>query len=794
MRDYHVRHLKLIFDINAGDHSAHGIVTNYLAALNDGLAKVTLDAGANLKIESVKIDGNVAPYTHAGDKLTIIPPAPLTKGKEIAIEITYTMPQTNVGGGANGSGGFKWIDPRPNDPERKPEFWTQGETETNHKWVPCYDFPNDKCTSETHTTVPDNWIVIGNGEELPATHDAAKKTITYHWRMTQPHSTYLLSLAGGELDVKTAKWEGVPLYYVVPRGKADMIDASFGNTPDMLSFFSSKLGVKYPWPKYAQDAMYDFGGGMENVSATTLGQGALTDRRAGIYRMSSLNAHELSHQWFGDLVTCAFWGDAWLNESFATYFEQLYLEHSQGKDVFDSERDSALHSYLSEAARYQRPLSTTLYTNGDVMFDRHTYPKGGLILHMIRRRLGDRKFFHALGHYLNKHKYQPVIAADLQNAITEDSGVDMKPFFDQWIFKPGHPVLDATWQYDDASKTEQVTVKQTQEINKGIPVYNTPLTIGLLYNNEGRGRIERQTVTLNSLSQTFRLAASERPDAILIDPDHDLLKQINEDHWADSELPALLRLAPCVTDRRRAANAFAGDTAKMDDMHVQTLVAALVTDKSEESAANLIRLLGETKRENLRPLFLQQAQSNQTDRRAAAVTALGQLPPTRESQFLIRSLAKSDIEAYQVVRSALVAMSKYDIAENLDIYKHQIEIKSLRSTLASAAVEALSESKNEAAAPLLLEAASKEGLAMPVRENAISACGELAPGNPAVHETLLRLAQDNAHANLQTAAINALKERNDKDAVGALRALATSATDANVRDLAKDTADALEAK
>ncbi|HLJ55387.1 MAG TPA: M1 family aminopeptidase, partial [Chthonomonadaceae bacterium] len=303
-RTYHDRHLKLDFVIDAADHSAKGVVTHYLSPLQDGLATVTFDAGANLNIKTVKINGKEVKFTHEGEALNITPAAPLPAGKEVAVEIAYEMPRGGRGGGANGAGGFTWIDPRPNDPARRPGFWTQGETNTNHKWVPLYDWPNDKCTSETHTTVPAEWTVIGNGAESPVTVNAANHTKTYHWVMKQPHSTYLLSLAGGEVDVVKSSWSGIPLYYVVPKGEGGLAASSFGHTPDMLAFFSKRFGVKYPWPKYAQVLSYDFPGGMENVSATTLGppQSVLADDRSSHRGPDSLISHELGHQWFGDLV------------------------------------------------------------------------------------------------------------------------------------------------------------------------------------------------------------------------------------------------------------------------------------------------------------------------------------------------------------------------------------------------------------------------------------------------------------------------------------------------------------
>ncbi|MDE2206029.1 MAG: M1 family metallopeptidase, partial [Armatimonadetes bacterium] len=471
-RDYHVRHLNLVLSIDPATHSAAGVVTHELAPLRDGLRKIEVDAGANLTISSCTIGGVSKPFTHTGEQLFIDNGSALARGQYVSVAIHYAMPGGGRFGGANGAGGWHWIDADPNQPDRVPGFWSQGETDGNHHWVPLYDYPNDKCASDEIVTVPEAWECIGNGALISDTVDPANHTRTVHWQMKLPHSTYLLSLAGGELDIQKAEWRGVPLYYVVPKGRGWMIPGSFGNTPDMLSFYSDKLGYKYAWPKYAQDAMIDFGGGMENVSATTLGANSLTDLRAGLYPMASLDSHELAHQWFGDNVTCKDWGDIWLNESFATFMQMMYTTHLNGKDAGDFDRDRAERQYLFEASRYIRPVRDLMYSDKNQMFDSHTYPKGGLILNMLRLWMGDGPFWRGMGHYLRTNQFTPVDTKDLEKALTDSSGINVGPFFDQWIFKPGHPVLSFTWNYDQGAGSVSVEVLQQQDTSNGTPIYN----------------------------------------------------------------------------------------------------------------------------------------------------------------------------------------------------------------------------------------------------------------------------------------------------------------------------------
>ena len=769
-RDYHVRHLRLVFVINAKAHSAEGVVTHSLTPLQDHLRTIIMDAGANLKINACRLNGNPVPFQHEGETLTVTPPAALNTGHEVTLEIRYNMPGGGRFGGANGAGGFHWIDPRPEEPDRQVGFWTQGETDGNHHWVPCYDFPNDKCTSETIVTVPESWVVIGNGLEEPTTRDAARHTRTFRWSMNQPHSTYLLSLAGGELDVRKDTWRGVPLYYVVPRGKAGLIPTSFGNTPDMLSFFSDLLGVKYPWPKYAQDAMIDFGGGMENVSATTLGEQSLSDSRNERFAMSSLDSHELAHQWFGDLVTCKNWGDIWLNESFATLFEMLYMEHLEGKDSYDREREGNLRSYLREAERYKRPLSTHLYTNPDVMFDAHTYPKGGLILHMLRRELGDHAFFQGLNYYLRTNAYKPVDAHDLAKAFDEATGHNVDAFFDQWIYQPGHPIVDVTWTYDEAGKAVLLHVRQTQNTADGTPVYDTPVTVWL--HGALGSDAARTTIHLTKVDEEFRLPVAGKPDAVLLDPDHDLLKEIKENHWSDAELPVLLRSAPCYLDRVAAAHQFV--KSGIDAGKAQILQAAYGAERSDLGAAGLLDAMGEGKSEALRPLLREQLKAGNPRRRAAAATALGKLTLGAEDEALLRPLALSDTQPYVVVEGALQALGGVEMPKNLDVFRHQLQAHSQRDRLAATVVDVLNQTPQDSALPLLI-AATGPTHRLNVRRSAAQALGKLSSTDKQIDTTLVTMLHENDYPQLQSAVVQALVTRKDKDAIPVLQELAASA-------------------
>jgi aminopeptidase N len=787
-RDYDAIHLKLVLDVDAAKLATSGVVTHTIAPFRDKLASIVFDAGDNLKIARCAVNGVEAKFTHENKKLAIVTPAKvsLQRGKSCTVEIRYTMPEDGGRRGMIGREGFVWIEPSANDPERRPGFWTQGEAEGNRLWVPLYDYPNEKFTSETIVTVPEDWTVIGNGIEGRVTRDKLKKSRTFRWTMKQPHAPYLLSLAGGEMDVQRASWRGIPLIYAVPKGKGDLIPGSFSDTPDMLSFFSDRLGVKYPWPKYAQTAVFDFGGGMENVSATTLGERSLTDERSGNRNMSGLNAHELAHQWFGDLVTCKTWGEIWLNESFATFFEMYYHEYSKGKEQYDLERAGNLRSYLAEAARYKRPLSTKFYESPNAVFDSHAYPKGSLILHMLRRELGDEDFLRGLNHFLKVNAYKPVDSHDLSKAIEEATGRNVEPFFDQWVYKPGHPVLEAAWKYDEAAKVVVVTVKQTQDTSDDTPIYDMPLTIGLL---RAGSALETQTVRLNRQEQEFRLPLSARPDALLIDPQHDLLKDLKMT-WSDRELPVIFRFAPNPVDRQSALTQLTRRGA-LDEARVRLLTEALKAEEAQSVAAGILNALGQTKDPALRPLYREQMRSPQIQRRTAAFDALARLPLEKEDVERMRRAALDTKEQYAIVEIALKALATADLAGNLDVFRRQITGKSKDDRLARSAVVLLADSKENEVAPLLLEACAPR-LRLTVRRRALTGLRDKGLGSEPIRTGLTALLkEERAPTALLTDVVEVLKDRKEKEAILALEMLASTTQDTKVAEAARNAVAAL---
>jgi len=679
-------------DVDYPGRKITGHVVNTMAPLRDGIKEIILNAGTEVDIGKVTVDGQAAKYRRDGRDLYITTP-PEPRGKSIAIAIDYTCSNSHGRTFGGGGGGWHWIQAEADNPSHV-GFWTQGETESNSNWCPTWDYPNDLATSETHCTVPADWQVIGNGSLVSDTLSADKKTRTYDWKCSIPHATYLLTLCGGPFDIKKDNWEGVDLWYVVPKGQGEWIDATFGDTKDMLSFYSKVLGYKYPWPKYAQDAMYDFGGGMENASATTLGVGELTSEREGFRRAASINAHELAHQWFGDTVTCKDWGDIWLNESFATFMQNLYFEHSMGRNGYDQQLDDNMTDYIQESHRLKHPLSTKMYSTADSMFDEgHTYAKGGVILHTLRRYLGDANFFAGLHLYLETWQHTPVESDQLRRCMTEATGINCEPFWAQWIEKPGNPVLDCTWTYDEVAKQIDVTVRQTQDTSDGTPIYTIPAKIGVISQdplaNTTNSHFQELPFLLSQKEEVFKFdwdGSVKKVQAVILDPDHDFLREIPDRHWTADELPYILKYAPNCDDRSEAMRTLLSGTPS--DATIMLVAEQVRLDNGEFPAFRMVRQLGNLKRPELRSVWLGLLDDPNFQRRADAISALGQLAPDPATTEKLRAMI-NDKEPIQAVLQAIDVLANWDAKANADIFKKALAIPSHHDRIKNAAQRAL---------------------------------------------------------------------------------------------------------
>ncbi len=450
---------------------------------------------------------------------------------EVYIQYTANPSRVNQEGSAaiTDARGLYFIDPKNTDPDKPTQIWTQGETESSSCWFPTIDKPNEKMTHVLSITVEDKYKTLSNGL-LTSSKKNPNGTRTDVWNMDQPNAPYLVMMAIGEFAVVKDKYKNLAVDYYVEPAYEPYARKIFGNTPEMMGFFSEITGVEYPWKKYAQVVVRDYvSGAMENTSATLFGEFVQQTPAEMIdQNYEDVIAHELFHHWFGDLVTCESWANLPLNESFATYGEYLWNEHKYGRDAADLHLQEGLSQYIEESYQKKVDLIRFDYEVREDMFDRHSYQKGASVLHMLRKYVGDDAFFESIKTYLNDNAYQPAEIHQLRLAFEKVCGEDLNWFFNQWFLDKGHPILDVSWSWDEEQKLLKLQLEQTQN-KETAPVYRLPLSIAL----SEQGKVRNEKVNMTESSQEFTFALASKPDFLLVDAEHQLLGQINQQLTTD---------------------------------------------------------------------------------------------------------------------------------------------------------------------------------------------------------------------------------------------------------------------
>lgn len=498
-RAFDTEHIRLEVEVDLARRRLSGVCTTTLRALEVGAKAMEFDA-VNFRIRGVRVNGRKARHSYDHSRLTVVGPGPAQAGTRWTVEISYEVRQPKLG--------LYFIGPDPSDRKKPLQAWTQGEDEYARYWFPCHDAPQDRTTTEIIARVPRGYTAVSNGKLIKKS--LRGRQAHFHWKQDIPHATYLVTLAVGQFVEIKDSWRGVPVtYYCAPGQEADARRA-FGKTPRMMEFFSKKIGVPYPYAKYAQVAALDFiFGGMENTSATTQTALTLHDERAHLdFSSDPLVAHELAHQWFGDLLTCRHWSQAWLNESFATYFEALFTEFDKGQDEFQWEMHQNAESYFEEDKdHYRRPLVTHVYKQPSDLFDRHLYEKGSWVLHMLRSLLGEEGFWRSIHTYVADNREKVVDSQDLLEAVQKATGRNLAKFFDQWVFKAGHPELKVRAWWDSRKKKMFVRVVQTHGVNGENGLFTWPITLAF-YTSRGVRRFDKG---IDKKTHLFECPLAEEP-------------------------------------------------------------------------------------------------------------------------------------------------------------------------------------------------------------------------------------------------------------------------------------------
>ncbi|MEO5682478.1 MAG: M1 family metallopeptidase [Chitinophagaceae bacterium] len=546
--------------------------------------------------------------------------------------------------------GLYFINPKGEDKEKPTQIWTQGETEAGSVWFPTIDKPNQRCTDEIYMTVPEKYVTLSNGL-LTSQKKNTDGTRTDYWKMDLPHAPYLFFMGVGDYAIVRDAYKGKEVSYYVEKPYAAVARKIFGLTPEMIAFYSRITGVEYPWAKYSQITGRDYvSGAMENTTATLHTDALQQDARELVdgNKFEEYVAHELFHQWFGDLVTTESWSNLTVNESFANYSEVLWNQYKYGKDAGDDKNFEDMQGYLGSHSE-AKDLVRFHYADKEDMFDAVSYNKGGRILHMLRTYLGDSAFFKGMNLYLTTNKFKTGEAHQLRLAFEEVSGLDLNWFFNQWYFGSGNPKVDINYTYDDAAGKATVIVQQVQE---GEQVFRLPVAIDV-YNGKNK---TRQYVWIEHKTDSFSVPYKKRPDLINVDGDKVMLWDKKDDKtvenfihqytYAGSYLDrkeaidfcakvqedprALSLLKTAMKDRYFALRSYTIGELDLKKANVKNEIETLLVDIAKNDTKPTVRaaalgLLGQYAKADYKPLFIKSVQDSSYSVSGEALGALAQL-------------------------------------------------------------------------------------------------------------------------------------------------------------------------
>lgn len=665
---FRVEHILLDLVVNPIERTVLGTVTHRVKTIAPGQKTLSLDQ-VGLTIESILLKGKNASFLIEGHLLRIELDQEPLPGDVFEFSIRYRV--------KNPRRGLYFTGPDTDFPQKPYQSWTQGQDEDSRYWFPTFDYPNQKATSELIATVPQGFTAISNGA-LISTQNLGEKT-RFHYRLGTPHVTYLITLVVAEFEF----WEdqgpgGLPVQYFVAPGRKEDGKRAFHNTPKMVEVFEAKTGIPYPYEKYSQVAVQDFiFGGMENTSATTQTDTTLHDARAHLdFSSDPLVAHELAHQWFGDLVTCRDWSHGWLNEGFATFMEQIWVESNpKTKNGFQEGgfEEAKYYAYqdlkeylMDDHQSYRRPIVCNSYIEPIDLFDTHLYQKGGLVLNLIRFLLGEELFWKSIQLYLNRHRGQSVETLDLIRAIEDATGRNLRRVFDEWVYQAGYPEFEVSYQWHDDKKIAELVIEQKQTEGRPFlakegavtPLFHLPVTVELTLSH---GEKTTQKIELGELRERIFISVQSKPLMVRFDRDHWIPKTLKFPRPKEMLIYQLQNDSDCM-GRIEAIQ----ELVKMSDADVVSILSQVVLNDSfwgvqAEAAAALAQLRSLAAREAL----IAALQVKHPKARRAVVKALGTYKdaisaPVASNEvelFLLKQLKKPSYR--EVIRSfSLKALSE----------------------------------------------------------------------------------------------------------------------------------------
>jgi aminopeptidase N len=758
-REVDVLHLALEVTPDFTQRTIEGRATITFKPILKPVREIKLDA-VDLDVHTVTSTEKIQGYQVTADKLVITFVTNLPPGQETSVTVTYS---------AEPKLGIYFRTPEMGYKEGDTHLFSQGEETDARYWYPCFDSPNEKFTSEVTCRVREGMTVISNGRLLSSEKDPATGLVAFHWTQEQPHANYLITLCAGYLGKLEDRYKNVPLAFYTPASEIQDATTSFRDTKDIMGFFEEEIGVPYAWPKYDQVCVNDFvEGGMENTSATTLTDSTLFEDATGNLRDSdSLIAHEMAHQWFGDLVTCKDWSHIWLNEGFATYYETLYMGHKNGRDAIIYELYSRART-ITGVTNDVTPIVRRTFVSSHEMFNYLVYDKASWVLHMLRSQLGADTYRRCIKTYLERYQYGNVVTENLRSVIEELTGRSYDQFFDQWLYHAHQPELEVSYDWDEATRLAKVSIHQVQETNDDVLLFNFPLTIRF----KGQFGTNDQTVQVAHEAEDFYFPLASAPEIVRVDPDYTLLAKVS------FPLPNAMLFA---------------QLADTNDVAGRLLAIEQLSKKHDKPAvAHLKQALNDDEFYGVRVEASKALRSIHSDEAFDALLASTTQPDARVRRQVISDLGGFYRDAAydamlatleheknpDILAVAIRALGAYSKPETRELLLKYLDSESFHNELAIAAVEAMRSQDDPAyIVPLLASLPKREtnytsrGYAQELGALAYLARNE--ENKDAVREFLIGYV-NSPKRSLQLASINALGTLGDPKAFAVLDTFATA--------------------
>ena len=766
------RHVKLTLAVDPEGKALAGTCNTTFEPIFATISEVFFEAASSIIVEKVSVAGSndALSFATSGKGFTVRLPKPLAKGEKIELAVQYHLEKPKAG--------IFFTGPSALYPNKPYQTWTQGEDQDSHHWFPVInaDHPNHKMTGEVIVTVPAKYTALSNGKKLEETEDTGNGTRTTHWSLTRPHSAYLFTLTVGIFVKLEKSWRGMPVELYCDPSLEAQAKEYFEGTDQLVELFSSLTGYDYPWAvRYAQVMVQDYMfGGMENTTNTTMTDTILADHSTREeYRKQEirLNAHELRHDWDGDLITCHDWAHVWLQEGGATYGEVEAMEHIYGVLERDYYVRGLAEIYFDEDRQYRRPLVTNQYKDPMEMFDRHTYQKGGLVRHMLRYLLGDKGYYDSNKTFYTDNAYQSVTTFDLVKAIEKTTGQNLEQFFDQWVFGAGFPEYAVTYFWDKAKKVATVNVSQTQTVGESTGLFTMPIVFSFGF-ADGTNKVYTRTVA--EKDETFTFELTEKPKVFRFDPDSWVLKKVSLKGISKSMLKHQLRGDNSVTSRITAAYAL----AKMGGKDVvNALEKACHASFHWGIGVEAANCLGQIKTVSAMNALKRLVKQPDAQVRRAVVKNLGHFKNESIVDLLVDIVSGGKEKSVFVIAEALQALGQTNSARAFEPLKNALGQKSWNDVIKIAALHGLADLDDERVTNLLAQHAAP-GQSQLSRPAAIKALGKVSAKRTKALTKLHELAEQTENEfRLRMALIGALGEGKKRKSLPILKQLAHTAQD-----------------